>query len=60
VVVGVDDGDGVHACVDPTSSSRSDRVAPLSDPINCIFLFKKSIVVTGSADISRSVTTMTQ
>jgi hypothetical protein len=60
MVAGVDDGDGVHACVDPTSSSRSDGGAPLSDLMNCISLFKKSIVVTGSADISRPVTTMTQ
>jgi hypothetical protein len=41
VVAGADDGDSVHACVGPMSSSRVDGSAPLSDPINYISLFKK-------------------
>jgi hypothetical protein len=60
VVAGTDDGDSKYACVGPTSSSHADGGAPLSGPMNCISLFKKSIVVTGSADISRPIAIVTQ
>jgi hypothetical protein len=41
VVGGTDDRGGVHACVDPMSSSRVNGDAPSSDPVNCIYLLKK-------------------
>jgi hypothetical protein len=53
MVDGAGDGGGVHECVGPTSSSRADGCAPSSDPTSCISLFKKTIVVTCPADISR-------
>jgi hypothetical protein len=57
VVDRVNDGGGVHACVGPTSSSHTDGGAPSSDPVNCISLFKNTIVLTGLADISRPIAT---
>jgi hypothetical protein len=51
-------GGGVHACVGPMMSSRADSVAPSSNPVSCISLFKKTIVVMGSADISKPVDTV--
>jgi hypothetical protein len=45
-VAGVNDGGGVHACVGSTSSSRADSGASSLDPVNCISLFKKTIIVT--------------
>jgi hypothetical protein len=41
VVTGADDGGGVDASVGPTSSNRVDVGAPSSDPMSCIYLFKK-------------------
>jgi hypothetical protein len=55
VVAEADDGGGMHACVDPTSSSHVDGGAPLSDPMSCISLFKKTIVKIGPAVISGPV-----
>jgi hypothetical protein len=40
VVAEADDGGGVHACVDPTSSSRADSDAPSSDPMSYMHSFK--------------------
>jgi hypothetical protein len=60
VVVGVDNGDDVYACVGPTLSSLADGGAPSLDLINYISLFKKSIIVTDFADISRPIATVAQ
>jgi hypothetical protein len=40
VVVGANDGGGVHACVGPMSRSRADDGAPSSDLVSCIYLLK--------------------
>jgi hypothetical protein len=58
MVARADDVDSVHACVGPTSSSRADGGAPSSNPMSHIFLFKKTIIVTGSADVSRPIATV--
>jgi hypothetical protein len=60
VVAGAIDGGDVNACVGPTSSSHVDDGAPSLDPSSCISLFKKTIVVTGHADVSRLVATVAQ
>jgi hypothetical protein len=60
VVVRAVDGGGVHACVGPTSSSHVDGGAPSSDLMSYIFLFKKTIVVTGPANINRPIATVAQ
>jgi hypothetical protein len=59
VVAGANDGT-VHACVDPTSSSRANGGASPSDPVSCISLFKKTSIVTSFTDVSRPIATMTQ
>jgi hypothetical protein len=56
-VAGVDDGGGVHACVDPTSSNCADD-ASSSDRISCISLFTKTIVVTSSTDVIKLIATV--
>jgi hypothetical protein len=57
-VAGADDGSNVHACVGPTLSSRADDDAPSLDPMSCISLFKKTIVVTRTTNVSRPVATV--
>jgi hypothetical protein len=39
MVTRANDGGGMHTCVGPTSSSRTDGGAPLSDLVTCISLF---------------------
>jgi hypothetical protein len=57
-VAGVDDGGGVHACVDPMSSNCADDDASSSDRISCISLFTKTIVVTSSTDVIKLIATV--
>jgi hypothetical protein len=59
-VAGADDGGDIHACVGPTSSNCAGGGAPSSNPLNCIFYLKKTIIVMGLADVTRPVFTMTQ
>jgi hypothetical protein len=58
VVAEADDGDGMYACVGPISSSL--HGAPSSDPLSCTSLFKKTIVVMDTIDISMPVATLSQ
>jgi hypothetical protein len=38
----------IHACVGPTLSTRADGDAPSSDPVSCIYYFKKNYCSNGS------------
>jgi hypothetical protein len=59
-VNGADDGGGVHAYVVSTSSTRAGDGAPPSlDPVSCISLFQKIIVITGLTDVRRAIATVT-
>jgi hypothetical protein len=52
-VAGDDDGGDIHAYGGPTFSTRAG--APSSDLVSYISLFKKTIVITGLADVSRTI-----
>jgi hypothetical protein len=43
-VLKADDGDGVHACVGPTSSTRAGGGALSSDPVSCISLLNTKLL----------------